>query len=60
MKIQLFATALFMVAVTLFSSCSAIASIFKAGMSVGAIGVILVIVLIIGLIIKMLSGGNSK
>ena len=50
---------LFLLALALFSSCSAIAGIFKAGMGVGAVAVIIVIVAIIALVIKMFSGSSK-
>jgi hypothetical protein len=43
----------------LLTSCEAIAGIFKAGMSVGAIGVIIVIVLVVGLLIRLLTGKKA-
>lgn len=43
---------------TLLSSCEAIASIFKAGMWTGIIGVIFVVALIIWIISKIFGGGN--
>jgi hypothetical protein len=38
------------------SSCEAIAGIFKAGMSVGAFAVIVIVVILIGLLFRMVSG----
>ncbi len=38
-----------------FSSCEAIAGIFKAGMGVGAFAVIFVIILVVGLLVRLLS-----
>ncbi len=49
----------FLFALVFFSSCTAIADIFKAGMGVGAIAVIIVIVAIIALVLKMFSGSSK-
>ena len=53
MKNKFLVFTLFALMFTTLSSCAAIEGIFKAGMGVGAFGVIFVIVLIIFLIAKM-------
>ena len=56
MKKLIIPVAIFLIA-TLFSSCSAIAGIFKAGAAVGIIAVIIVVAIIIW-IISLFRGKN--
>jgi len=49
----------FLLMAMLFTSCEAIAGIFKAGMGVGAFAVIAVIVLIIFLITRVFKGKGT-
>jgi len=57
MKKQTFITALLISFLTIFSSCSVVGGIFKAGIGVGVFLVVLVIVIIIFFAIRM---GKNK
>ncbi|MBE7177708.1 MAG: hypothetical protein INR69_14970 [Mucilaginibacter polytrichastri] len=56
-KIQLFAPLLLII--TLLSSCDLIGGIFKAGVWVGVLSVVVVVVLIIWIIVRLF-GGSGK
>lgn len=53
MKINTFLAAVFLMGTSLLTSCQAVGDVFKAGMWVGVIVVILVVALVLWLIGKM-------